>query len=181
MNEEQNQQPTDALSEKRKTALLRYLAVLFVVAFLFVAISLALQMHNTQTTISELNKNNSSALANAEQLQEQNRQLQEESREQRETISAQQDTIEELEQQLDALNNSQADTQTQTDALRQELTEAQNALLGAKRAYDALITALGCESREGNITYSRAIDTIEENKQYLSESALAVYEALLEQ
>ncbi len=181
MNEEQNQQPTDALSEKRKTALLRYLAVMLVVAFLFVAVSLALQMHNTQTTISELNKNNSSALANAEQLQEQNRQLQDESREQRETIAEQQDTIQALQQQLDALQHSQTDTQTQTDELQQTLSEAQAALLGAKRAYDALIVALGCQSREGNVTYSRAIDTVEANKQYLSESALAVYEALLEE
>ena len=44
---------------------------------------------------------------------------------------------------------------------------------------DALLTALGCETREGNVTYSRAMETVEANRQYLSESALAVYESLL--
>ena len=43
----------------------------------------------------------------------------------------------------------------------------------------ALLTALGCETREGNVTYSRAMETVEANRQYLSESALAVYESLL--
>lgn len=181
MNEEQNQQPSDALSEKRKTALLRYLAILFVVAFLFVAVSLVIQMHSSQATISELNKNNSSALANAEQLQEQNRQLQDEAREQRETIDTQQDTIAELQQQLSELEKEEDALTAQTDELQQQLSETQSALLGAKRAYDALITAMGCESREGNVTFSRAMDTVEANKQYLSESALAIYEALLEE
>ena len=97
MNEEENRQNDGTLSEKRKNALLRYLAVLLLVAFVFVALSLVLQMHNSQTTISELSKNNSSALANAEQLQEQNRQLQDEAREQRETIAQQQEQIKDLE------------------------------------------------------------------------------------
>lgn len=179
MNEEQNRQSSDALSEKRKTALLRYLAVLFVVAFLFVAVSLAIQMHNSQATISELNKNSSSALANAEQLQEQNRLLQDEVREQRDTIAAQEDEVASLRLQLAELQQSQTDGQAQADEMNKALTEAETALVGARRAYDALVTALACETQEDNPTYSRAIETVEENKQYLSESALAIYEALL--
>lgn len=179
MDEEKNQQSADALSEKRKTALLRYLAVLFVVAFLFVAVSLAIQMHNSQATISELNKNSSSALANAEQLQEQNRLLQDESREQRETIQQQQDQLEALQSELETLRSEQQAAETQAEEQNQALNEAETALIGTKKAYDALLTALGCETREGNVTYSRAMETVEANRQYLSESALAVYESLL--
>ena len=62
MNEEEKQ----GLSEKRKAALLRYMAILFAMAFLLVAASLIMQMHNSQTTISELNATSSSALSNAE-------------------------------------------------------------------------------------------------------------------
>lgn len=179
MNEEENRQNDGTLSEKRKNALLRYLAVLLLVAFVFVALSLVLQMHNSQTTISELSKNNSSALANAEQLQEQNRQLQDEAREQRETIAQQQEQIKDLENQLEALTKSEAAAQTQAETLDGALAEAESALTATKRAYDALITALGCQTQEGNVTFSRAIDTVEANKAYLSDQALAVYESLL--
>lgn len=180
MNDEQSRQNDGTLSDKRKNALLWYIAVLLLVAFLFVAISLVLQMHNTQTTISELSKNNSSALANAEQLQEQNRQLQDEARQQRETLTQQQSQIAELESQLEQLTQEKSSAEQQTDSLDEALSQAESSLVGAKRAYDALITALGCQTREGNLTFSRAMQTIEENKQYLSEQALAVYESLLD-
>lgn len=176
MNEEQQQD--GALSEKRKTALLRYLGVMLVMAFLLVALSLVLQMHSSQQTISELNKNNSSALANAEQLQAQNRQLQDETRELTQTVEALQDEIRTLKQQLQELTDKQPQEQQKLDALQEELDATQTRLTGTLRAYDALITALGCETREGNLTYSRAMDIIEENRQYLSDGALAVYEAL---
>ena len=66
------------LSEARKTALLRYMAVLFAVAFLLVLLSLILQAHSSKATISELTQTSSSALSNVEQLQAQNRDLQDE-------------------------------------------------------------------------------------------------------
>ncbi len=179
MNEEQQNQTDGALSEKRKTALLRYLAIMLVMAFVLVAISLVLQMHSSQATISELNKNNSSALANAEQLQEQNRQLQDEVRQLSQTIEDQRDEIASLEQQLQSLEDEKPRDQQEMDQLREALQDAEARLNDALRAYDALLTALSCETREGNLTYSRAMDTVEENRQYLSDSALALYESLL--
>ena len=47
-------------------------------------------------------------------------------------------------------------------------------------AYDALLTALRCTTREGNVTFSKAMSTVEKYKEYLSQEALAVYEALQE-
>ena len=75
--EQQDKQPAP-LSEARKTALLRYMAVLFAVAFLLVLLSLILQAHSSKATISELTQTSSSALSNVEQLQAQNRDLQDE-------------------------------------------------------------------------------------------------------
>ena len=62
----------------RKIALLRYIAILFFVAFLLVLFSLLAQMRNNKQTISELNQSSASSMSKVEQLQEQNRSLQEE-------------------------------------------------------------------------------------------------------
>ena len=61
------------IEEKKKIALLRYLAVLFAVAFVLVLLSLLGQMRSTSAAMDQIN-----ALQRAEALQEQNRQLQEE-------------------------------------------------------------------------------------------------------
>ena len=62
MDEKKTPQPEQAapetgkpLSEKRKSALLRYMAVLFCAAFILVLISLILQTHSSKAKISELN------------------------------------------------------------------------------------------------------------------------------
>ena len=83
MDEKKTPQPEQAapetgkpLSEKRKSALLRYMAVLFCAAFILVLVSLILQMHSSEAKISELNAASTSALSNAEALQNENRALQ---------------------------------------------------------------------------------------------------------
>ncbi len=76
MSEENKQE--GKLDERRKTALLRYIAILFAVAFLLVLVSLLGQMRDSQNTISQLNQSSTSALQRAEQLQDRNRQLEEE-------------------------------------------------------------------------------------------------------
>ena len=63
------------MEEGRKNALLRYIAVLFAVAFLFVLLSLMMQMRDSRATISELNAASASALKNAEKLQTDNEEL----------------------------------------------------------------------------------------------------------
>ena len=72
------QDPGKPLSEKRKAALLRYMTILFSAAFVLVLISLILQMHSSEAKISELNAASTSALSNAEALQNENRALQDE-------------------------------------------------------------------------------------------------------
>ena len=51
MNEENTRQPLD---DRKKTALLRYIAIMFAVAFLLVLSSLLMQMRDSRQIISEL-------------------------------------------------------------------------------------------------------------------------------
>lgn len=60
---------------QKRTALLRYMAVMFAAAFLLVLLSFVMQMRSSNTTISHLSQSSASALARAEQLQEDNREL----------------------------------------------------------------------------------------------------------
>ena len=172
------QQPPAPLSDARKAALLRYMAILFAVAFLLVLLSLILQTHSSKSTISELSAASTSALDNAVKLQEQNRTLQEEKLEL-------ENQLEETQKKLDeetALNEQllQA-SQDEESADQKELREKALELDHTRQAYDALLTALSCNTHEGNVTFSRAMETVERYKDCLSEDALAEYEKLQEQ
>ena len=93
--DEQNKTPVD---DGRKNALLRYIAILFAVAFLFVLLSLVMQMRDSRATISELNAASASALKNAETLQDDNRQLQEENAALKEEVESLQDQLEDAQE-----------------------------------------------------------------------------------
>lgn len=160
--EDKRQQP---LSDAKKNALLRYMTVLFAVAFLLVLASLILQKNSSQEQIGALNESNASAITRAEQLQTQNRDLQ--------------DEVASLKQELGDVQ-SQLDDQTDAlDALRDEYDALEREADAVQDAYSALITALQCKTHEGNVTYSKAMGAVERNKQYLSDDAKAAYEALL--
>lgn len=70
------EEKNEGVSMEKRTALLRYLEILFLVAFALVVISLILQMRSTNTTISHLTEASESMLSRAETLQEENRELQ---------------------------------------------------------------------------------------------------------
>lgn len=180
MNEEEKQQ---GLSEKRKAALLRYMAILFAMAFLLVAASLIMQMHDSRTTISELNATSSSALSNAEQLQEQNRELQEKTQALTDEKDALLTKLDDLEQ---AAKTAEAEAEEKASVSEQTLRDAQQEISDLKKeaartaeAYEALLSAKSCRIKEGNVTYAKAMETLKEYKDYLSEQGLAEYEALL--
>lgn len=179
-NKNQNQehaQPPAPLSDARKAALLRYMAILFAVAFLLVLLSLILQTHSSKSTISELSAASTSALDNAVKLQEENRALQEEQQ--------LQDQLDELQKKLDeetALNEQLlAASQDEEKDAKQELRDKEQELEHTRMAYEALLTAMNCDTREGNVTFSRAMETVARYADCLSEEALAEYEKLQEQ
>lgn len=153
-SEEQERKP---LSEKKKTAFLRYMTILFAVAFTLVLVSFFVQT-------ARLNETSSSAMANAELLQDQNRQLQ--------------DELAEVKANYEALGKEFSDL---SDAA--ELDAAQNAkrVEHTKEAYDALITAMACTKREGNVTFAKSMEVLRQYNDLLSESAQKTYQSLLEQ
>ena len=164
------QQP---LSEARKTALLRYMAVLFAVAFLLVLLSLILQAHSSKATISELTQTSSSARSNVEQLQAQNRDLQDEKQALTQEKTALEAQVEELKAQLEAAQQeAEREEDAEKQAMKLELTRTRD-------AYEALLVAKNCETHEGNVTFSKAMDTLADLKEHLGEEALAEYEKLL--
>ena len=171
-------QPPAPLSDARKAALLRYMAILFAVAFLLVLLSLILQTHSSKSTISELSAASTSALDNAVKLQEQNRTLQEEKQQL-------EDQLEALQKQLDdqtALNDQlQQAAQDEEKDEQSELRLKEQELEHTRLAYEALLTAMNCETHEGNVTFSRAMETLARYQDCLSEDALAEYEKLQEQ
>ena len=177
----QNQEPAQPpapLSDARKAALLRYMAILFAVAFVLVLRSLILQTHSSKSTISELSAASTSALDNAVKLQEENRALQEEQQQL-------QDELDELQKKLDeetALNEQLlAASQDEEKDAKQELRDKEQELEHTRMAYEALLTAMNCDTREGNVTFSRAMETVARYVDCLSEEALAEYEKLQEQ
>ena len=147
-------QPPAPLSDARKAALLRYMAILFAVAFLLVLLSLSLQ------------------------LQEQNRALQEEKQQLKDELDAVQKKLDEE----TALNDQllQATQDEQSDA-KQELRDKEQELDHTRLAYEALLTAMNCDTHEGNVTFSRAMETVARYQECLSENALAEFEKLQEQ
>ena len=164
-------QPPAPLSDARKAALLRYMAILFAVAFLLVLLSLILQTHSSKSTISELSAASTSALDNAVKLQEQNRALQEEKQQ--------------LEDELDAVQKKLDEETALNDQLLQatqdEQSDAKQELDHTRLAYEALLTAMNCDTHEGNVTFSRAMETVARYQECLSENALAEFEKLQEQ
>ena len=182
MDEKKTPQPKQAapeigkpLSEKRKSALLRYMAVLFCAAFILVLISLILQTHSSEAKISELNAASTSALSNAEALQNENRSLQDEKialEKENEELQAKLDELTlKLDEAAQAEENTQAAENEMIKSLRTELDRT-------KEAYEALLEAKACETREGNVTFSRAMQTLERLKDYLGQTALEEYKAL---
>lgn len=181
MNEENRPVTQQELAEAerelahKRNAFLRYLTIIFAVAFVLVLVSLVLQAHTAKTAMSDLKESSSSALtsaaANAELLQDENRRLQEEVDALKAELSAAQtpdDTAQTLEK-----------VQEEYTALQAENQELLAANSGISEAYDALITAMRCTTHEGNVTFSKAMSTVEKYREYLSYEAFAVYEGLL--
>ena len=139
MNEnEKPMQQEKMLDETKKNALLRYLGIMFAVAFLFVLMSMIGELRDRQATITVLDNSSTSAMQKAEQLQDDNRQLA--------TDNAYlQGRIEELEKQLSEAEADLTGTQDilsgqskEIAALNLELTEALEQLAELQTAYDQL-------------------------------------------
>jgi uncharacterized protein YoxC len=99
-----------ALSSRKRTALLRYMAVLFGVAFLLVLLSFLIQIRDSRETISDLNQSQSSALQRAQQLQTQNESLTEDNNNLRARLTETEQAVTDLEEQLKEAEDSSTES-----------------------------------------------------------------------
>lgn len=140
MNEQQSwdyQDPEEELSllsNKKKNALVRYMAILFGVAFLLVLLSFLIQMRDSRETISDLSQANSSALQNAGKLQEDNQKLAQDN-----AALAQQ--IETLQTELRETEDRVSQAEEARRKVQSELSEVQKTLAGRTRASEGLFEA----------------------------------------
>jgi len=179
MNEQPNHNPQSEkpLDEKRKNALFRYIGIMFIVAFLFVLISMLGELRSSEATISQLNQSSTSAIQKAEQLQDNNRRL--------ETDNAYlTGRIEELEKQLADLEAELEQQQTDAEALQsqqadeisdltQQLQEAQEEAAATQSAYELLLQA---QAEEGS--NAGTLSGLKQYVQYFAEYAKNLYENL---
>lgn len=122
------------LSNKKKNALVRYMAILFGVAFLLVLLSFLIQLRDSRETISDLSQANSSALQNAGKLQEDNQKLTKDNEDLRAEIAS-------LESRLQETEEAKAQAETARRDTMNEMSEVQKTLAAQTRIHDRLFEA----------------------------------------
>ena len=166
------------MEEGRKNALLRYIAILFAVAFLFVLLSLMMQMRDSRATISELNAASASALKNAEKLQSDNEALRTENAQLNEQLEVLQEEKEQLKQALEEAEAAQGDA-----ALEAEIRTAQQTQAKIRQAYEYLLEAMEIVtpgSQEGNVAASKVLENLALLQEYLGPQGQEIYQSLIE-
>lgn len=174
------QEPERApLSVGKRNALLRYMAILFGVAFLLVLLSFLIQMRDSRETISDLSASKTNALENALRLQEENQsltvangeltdqvaQLEAEAKAQAETAEA---AMADLESQL---------TQAEDDRAAAENKHRQ-ALSDTQAAYDLLLTAQAALAGGDRESAQNALDSLAPQRALLSPAARMQYDQI---
>ena len=158
-NETRDNPVQSQVPAEKRTALLRYMLILFAVAFLLVLLSMLFQLHSSSSAIDQLSSSSASALQRAEELQDTNRELESELKQAQETLRQTQDELEET-----------------AEAAQTAKDEAEN----RQAAYEALVKVLTTEPVEGDVTYAKAMETVRNLRQYLSDDAKAAFDDFVE-
>ena len=141
------------ISDEKRTALLRYMAILFGVAFLLVLLTFLIQLRDSKQTISELNKSNASALQNAGKLQDENQALSAANA----TLEVQ---VEDLEAQVEDLEESKERLEKTQSQLEQELEDANQKVTNTQTAYVLLAQAKTAAAEEDSETLSSVLEQL---------------------
>lgn len=165
------------LSDKRKRALINYMAILFAVAFLLVALSLAIQHRDSQAQITSLSATANGALERADQLQETNRLLQAQLNEANDAKASLEDELAQAQADLRAAAEAQSDL----TASNQELLQEKASIEHRANAYQLLSQALSARESKNLKQLRDSLTALEKESQYLDEADLAVYQALVSQ
>lgn len=167
--------PRSGLSEKRKRALINYMAILFAVAFLLVALSLAIQYRDSQATISQLGANARSAMDKAETLQDENQKLSQD-------LSDAQNALAESTQELSDVQNAMADLENANESLKganSELIQEKTDALNTAAAYQYLARAQAALTSGDESALRSAVDQLKTLSKYLSAEDQPLYQSLL--
>lgn len=148
----------DTANQKNPNALLRYITILFAVAFLVVLLSLLISTQQSKDTITALNQTSASALENAEELQERNRALSD-------TNAALHEQIIELEQQVSQAEEATQQAQAQTE-------EAQTLQQDTVAAYELLFAAMDARQSGNSEAFAQVMPQLAEAKDLLTGKAL---------
>ena len=185
---EKNQNPQSekaGLDEKKRTALLRYVAVMFAVAFVFVLLSMLSQMRDSESTISELNQSSTSALQKAEALQVNNQELEKENAYLTGRLEELENQLEQTQKELKEAEQKLEQAEIDYEALEQEmeqlLEEAEEEQASIVTAYEQLLELQKTVTpgiQAGNEKAQTLLSELKQNLEYLGDYALEIYENL---
>ena len=167
--------PKSVLSEKRKRALINYMAILFAVAFLLVALSLAIQYRDSQATISQLGANARTAVEKAETLQDENQKLSQD-------LSTAQTALEQAQQELRDAQSAMADLENANGTLQganTELLQEKNDAMNTAAAYQHLARAQAALNSGDDAVFRSSMDHLKSLYKYLTTEDQVLYQNLL--
>lgn len=175
------------LSRKRRTALIAYLAILFAVAFLVVALSMILENRKLRNSNQALEDSNRSASASSATALEKAEALQDENRRLSETIAAQEDEKQQLLADAAAAQAEKDAALAEREPLAQEneRLSQENEALTAKQKETARVLELLCQAiaaeRDGlQDEFVTAMRELAPLTELLPESGKPIYDSLLE-
>lgn len=174
MSVDPNQSPP--LDEKKKNALMRYIFILFAVAFLLILLTFFMQLRDSNQTISELMQSNASAVQNAEKIQEENRLLLEQTAGMELELDEEAEDYEAEIQELTLQLSTAQDIQT---ALIEDSATLEEMVKDTLRVYESLISGENALT-DGDISGAKAYaNVVEESVSLLGNQGVDRYEALL--
>ena len=138
MNENETITTEKGLDDKRKNAMLRYIGIMFIVAFVFVLVSMLGELRSSEATISALNQSSTSAITKAEQLQDHNRQLETDNAYLEGRIEEMKKSLEQTEAELREARNELSEQTKDITALKTQLDETLEDLAELQAAYEQL-------------------------------------------
>lgn len=189
MNEEEKKNQEQQLSPRRRTALVTYLAILFAVAFLFVAVMMVAETKRLKTMNQELQhdsqKNAATLTNNINALQEENQKLSKQNTELtvqienlRVEASTQNGVLEQLREQLDAAVAEQEQLRGEVETLREETETEKQKALDAVRVSELLHQAMAADEDGDLEGLKELLSQIEPLEELLSDTEREIYEEL---
>ena len=178
------QQDHPDMDRKRYWAFLRYIAIMFVVAFIFVLLSFIVSHRDSQQTISQLNQNANSALARAEQLQDDNRTLNEANAALHEEVARLQEEVAAMEELTAALTEKEDIITGMEETIKTFQTENSSLTTKAEKTEQAYgyLTEAQLALLDGRTEdCEKALSDLQPLQEYLSDNGRTLYDRLLQE